>query len=172
MPSVFGARLIVSGTSITGSFILGANPVDASSRPSLPFGTFGLVHTPDQVLLRWTPAPPFQVWCYQHFGSSWNEPIIAGPERDPDGDGWTNHGEWTTGSVPNDAASFFAVTYANQFLSFMRLSDRTYRVETTSDPWESWVLHQSVPSGTGTIQLPLPIEGPRRFFRVAISYTP
>lgn len=164
--------VIANATTITGSFILGANPMDADSQPSLPFGTFGLVHTAEQVSLRWTPAPPFQVWCYQHFGSSWNDPLIAGPERDPDGDGWTNHGEWTTGSVPNDPSSFFAVTYSDHHLSFMRLPDRSYRVETTTDPSESWAPHSSIPAGTGTIQLPLPQDGPRRFFRVAISYVP
>jgi autotransporter-associated beta strand protein len=164
--------VIANGTTITGSFILGANPMDASSKPSLPFGTFALVQTPDQIRLRWNPASPFQVWCYQHFGNSWNDPLIAGSERDPDGDGWTNHGEWTAGSVPTDASSFFAVTYANQSLSFMRLPDRTYRVETTTDLSESWVLHSAVPTGSGTIQVPLSQEGQRRFFRVAISYAP
>ena len=164
---------VLSATTLGGSFSLGANPVDSSGRPSLLFGSFSLVQSPSGVNLVWTPAPPFQIWQYENFAGAWNDPLIAGPDRDPDGDGWTNNDEWITGSVPNNPTSAFRIAFAMNGISFTKIAGRLYRVETATDLNGGWTTHTTLPSGSGPVTVPvLPGNGQRRFYRVAVAWAP
>lgn len=163
---------VLTATTLTGSFTLGtAQLLDSLGRPSQPFGSFSLTQSATAVNLLWTPAPPFQVWQYEHFGDSWNNPLIAGPNADPDGDGWSNLNEWISANLPNDSNSRFSASIAPAGITFERSAGRTYRVETTTDLSGSWNLHATVPAGTGPITIPITTtSGERRFFRVAVSF--
>lgn len=164
---------ILTCTNRVGNFMLDSNPVDPQARPSQPFGEFSLVHNPLSIVLRWTPAPPFQVWLYESFGDSWDDPSIAGSGADPDGDGWTNEAEWITGHHPADSQSRFSAVIDDHALTFTRLEGRSYRVETSTNPSAGWILHTLVPAGVGPIAIPLaPGSDPLRFYRVAVSSSP
>jgi autotransporter-associated beta strand protein len=163
---------VLTTTSLTGSFALGTETLlDSFGRPSQPFGNFSLAHTATAVNLVWTPAPPFQVWQYENFGDSWNNPLIAGPNADPDGDAWSNLNEWISGNLPNDPNSRFTTAISPAGITFLRSAGRSYRIERSTQLNGSWTLHATVPNGTGTFTIPVtPGSGGRTFYRVAITF--
>jgi autotransporter-associated beta strand protein len=163
---------VITSTSLSGTFSLGASSTDSLGRPSLPFGVFSLVQSTAGMNLVWTPAPPFQVWQYENFGNSWNDPLTAGPERDPDGDGWSNQNEWISGTIPNDSASRLAATITSNEISFHRAAGRSYRVESSNTLASGWTTHSQVPVGTGLISIPVSPGGPRTFYRIAVFMNP
>lgn len=163
---------VLIANSINGTFTMGPEPQSAAGLPSRPFGTFSLIQNSTRVALRWLPAPPYQVWTYQNFGGSWEDASIAGPHRDPDGDAWTNEGEWVAGTDPNSSTSAFTPVYGAQTLSFERLPDRIYEIQTTTDPAAGWTTQSTLASGAGPIQVNLSGGGVRRFYRIAIRYLP
>jgi hypothetical protein len=123
--------------------------------------------------LLWSPASDFQVWQYEQFGEQWSAPAVAGPDRDPDGDGWTNNDEWITGTLPNSAASRFVASFGPAGVTFTKVAGRTYNVETSADPRGGWTPYATVPSGAGSVTVPVsPAAAPRRFFRVSVGWSP
>jgi autotransporter-associated beta strand protein len=164
---------VITATTIAGSFSLGTAQVDSLGRPSQPFGAFSLVQSAAGVDLLWSPASDFQVWQYEHFGDQWSDPAVAGPDRDPDGDGWTNNDEWITGTLPNSAASRFVASFGPAGVTFTKVAGRTYNVETSADPRGGWTPYATVPSGAGSVTVPVsPAAAPRRFFRVSVGWSP
>ncbi|MEY3897921.1 MAG: hypothetical protein RLZZ214_3442, partial [Verrucomicrobiota bacterium] len=164
---------VLATTSLTGSFSLGTSTVDSLGRPSQPFGAFSLAPSPTGVNLMWTPASAFQIWQYENFGNSWNDPLIAGPDRDPDGDGWSNENEWISGTLPTNSNSRLAATISPTSISFERTAGRSYRIETSTDLASGWTTHSQVPAGTGPITLPVsPGSAPQTFYRIAVSMNP
>lgn len=164
---------VITSTSLSGVFSLGVSSLDSLGRPSQPFGVFSLAQSPAGVNLVWTPAPPFQVWQYENFGNSWNDPLTAGPDRDPDGDGWSNQDEWISGTLPNNSASLLAATISSNAISFHRAAGRSYRVESSNNLASGWTTHSQVPVGTGLISIPVPPgSSPRTFYRIAVSINP
>ena len=161
---------VLASASLSGSFLLGASPVDALGKPSQPFGQFSLAQATSGVNLVWAPAPPFQVWQFENFGNSWNDPLTAGPERDPDGDGWSNENEWISGTLPDQSASRLNAAITANNISFDRAAGRAYRVETSTGLSGGWSTHTLVPSGTGRITIPIsPGDAPHVFYRIAVS---
>jgi autotransporter-associated beta strand protein len=165
---------ILTNHSRSGAFSLASDvPKDSFGHPATPFGVFNLVHAASGVLLEWVPAPPFQVWQYENFAELWDNETVAGPARDPDADGWTNLDEWIVGTLPTVATSRFVATFAAGNLSFDRLADRIYRVETSESLAGDWTLHALAPAGAGTVSIPCPSHpGNTRFYRVSISRVP
>ena len=102
----------------------------------------------------------------------WDDPAIAGPDRDPDGDGWSNENEWISGTVPTNSASRLAATITSNSISFERSAGRSYRIETSTSLASGWTTHSLVPAGTGPITLPISPSAPRTFYRIAASITP
>jgi autotransporter-associated beta strand protein len=164
---------VLAASSLSGAFSLGASTVDSLGKPSQPFGEFSLAPSAAGVNLVWTPAPPFQVWQYENFGNSWNDPLTAGSDSDSDGDGWSNENEWISGTLPNDSASRLTATITPNAISFHRVAGRSYRIETSTNLASGWTTHSQVPAGTGPIALPIsPSSAPQIFYRVAVSITP
>ncbi len=164
---------VLSATSISGGFGLGTVSADASGDPAGPFGSFSISSSPTSVVLQWTPGTAFQIWQYDQFGSNWNSSSIAGPTADPDGDGWSNQDEWVIGSHPLNAASRFTTSLSTSGITFTRTAGRAYRVETSTTLSSGWTLLANVAAGTGPITVPPPVNpGPKRFYRVVISYSP
>ena len=164
---------VLSASTLTGSFIAGTNPTDSLGKPSQPFGTFSLAQATSGVNLIWSPAPAFQVWQYEQFGNDWNNPLVAGPAQDPDGDGWTNYNEWITGTLPKNPASRFVATLAQGGITFNRLPDRTYRVDSSTDLKSNWTTYATVSSGSGPVTIPVsPGSASRIFYRIAVSINP
>jgi autotransporter-associated beta strand protein len=164
---------VLTATSIAGSFTLNSGTVDSIGGPSLPYGDFNLVQTPASVSIQWTPAPPFRTWQYVNFGTSWDNPSIAGADQDPDADGWSNENEWITGTDPKQASSRFTATLDRSGLLFNRVEGRNYRIETTANLQDGWTTHANVPSGSGPVTIPImPTGEPRRFYRVAVTWNP
>ena len=164
---------VLTANSIAGSFTLASGAVDSTGGSSLPYGDFNLVQTPASVSLQWTPAPPFRTWQYVSFGTSWDDPSIAGADQDPDADGWSNANEWITGTDPKKASSRFTATLDQSGLFFNRVEGRSYRIETTANLQDEWTTHAIVPSGSGSVTIPIiPTGEPRRFYRVAVGWNP
>jgi len=164
---------VLAATNLTGTPILGAVSADASGKPAAPFGSFAIIASATGVDLQWTPSSPWDRWLYLKFGADWNNPLIAGPASDPDGDGWTNESEWVTGTEPNNAASRFTIACTGNAVSFERIDGRIYQVQTSTDPAGPWLHHAYAPPGAGSVEIPGPPNpGPRRFFRVLVSLAP
>jgi autotransporter-associated beta strand protein len=164
---------ILSATLLDGTFSIGSTPSDSLARSASIFGQFSLRQTSSGVDLLWTPAPPFQLWQYENFGNAWNDPLLAGPNQDPDGDAWSNENEWISGTDPKLATSKLAPTLSQDGISFIRTAGRSYRVEVASDLSGAWSLHSLVPVGSGLITIPIPSKSTARcFFRVAVTQAP
>ena len=159
---------ILNAASLTGAPVLGTLSRDSGGRPAAPFGTFSLTTGATGIVLHWTPSGPWPRWLYASFGEAWNDPLVAAPGADPDGDGQDNHAEWIFGTVPGNQASRFQPEWTGGSLVIHRAHGRGYRVETTNTLDGQWTIHTNVPSGSGPITIPCP-QGTekKRFFRVA-----
>ncbi|MES2476651.1 MAG: endonuclease/exonuclease/phosphatase family protein [Verrucomicrobiota bacterium] len=91
---------------------------------------------------------------------------------DSDGDGATDADEWVFGTDPEDAGSWFAVTFEQMDplslrLTFPTVLGRNYAVESSIDLLE-WSTHPAF-SGDGNIatrEFPITPEEPERFYRI------
>lgn len=164
---------ILTASSLSGAPILGSVSADASGRPAAPFGSFTLQSSSTAVILVWEPSPPYDRWAYSQFALSWNDPQISGPSRDPDGDGISNRNEWIFGTGAADSTSRFATTTHPAGLSFVRAAGRIYQVQSATSPTGPWIHHADVPAGTGPVTVATSTsQGPRRFYRLKVSFNP
>lgn len=164
---------VITTTNLTGAPVLGSVSEDSAGNPAAPFGSFSIIASTTGVNLQWTPSSAWDRWLYLKFGADWNNPLIAGPASDPDGDGWSNESEWVTGSEPRNPASRFTIACTGNAVSFERVDGRTYQVQTATNPAGPWVHHAYAPQGAGPVVIPGPVNpGPRRFFRVVVSMVP
>lgn len=161
---------ILNTASLTGVPALGSVSRDSGGRPAGPYGTFSLTTGANAIVLNWTPSGPWPRWLYASFGEAWDDPLVAAPGADPDGDGHDNHTEWIFGTIPTDPASRFQPEWTGGALTIHRIHGRGYRVETSITLDGPWSFHADVPAGTGPIAIPCP-QGTEstRFFRVAVT---
>ena len=109
-------------------------------------------------------------------GLSLGAEITAGTDPsnpDSDGDGWNDGDEINLRANPLDAADrpssvpVFTATPGIISVAFASRSDRTYRIEQSSD-LENWNVLEGTISGRGAVvSRDIPVEGNRRFFRIS-----
>ena len=107
------------------------------------------------------------------FGFDPLNPLDAG--LDADGDGLTNLQEFQMGSNPRDASSGISISSitlsvdgTNVVLSFIAFANQTYTVEAATSFGGSWtpVRDIAAEATTRTVQVPVPVNGPMKFFRL------
>ena len=125
-----------------------------------------------------TENSPVISWRLLHFGTSENTGNAA-DIADPDGDGWTNHQEFISGTHPLDRASLLKIDQMqavgiNMQLSFPTVVGKTYRVERSDTLAEaSWQTVQDNIAGTGGTLQATDSGGAsrqRRFYRIVVSF--
>jgi hypothetical protein len=90
--------------------------------------------------------------------------------EDLDGDSWSNRDEWISGHEPNNKASRFKAVYNGTSMSFIRLADRRYRIQSSTN-LQTWLDLIQVPQGVGESSHTLPVTtAPRTFYRVIVEY--
>jgi autotransporter-associated beta strand protein len=113
-------------------------------------------------------ANGFESWVAGYPGIS-----NAASDADPDGDGWKNFDEWIAGTDPTSPTSRFSLTVSSSGVSFDRLADRFYQLQTSNLLTNDWQNHMDPITGSGPVTVVHPPNpGPRRFYRVVISYNP
>lgn len=116
-------------------------------------------------------------WQVQYFGE--NNPL-AGPDRDPDGDGLTNLFEFTAGIIPTSGSSSFhhriepGPPGQMRIIFLPRLADRNYMIEssTTLGPaadWQSLTSFTTSDAGNVRTLTDLSATGATKFYRVRIT---
>jgi len=157
--------IAIASSALTG-FDAAAITIDASAIPQA-VGNWSVRKTGNTLELVFTLGG-FPGWIEGY-------PTISDPsaEADPDGDGWTNQDEWVIGTDPTSSSSRFTTTVSPSGITFIRTSGRTYRVETSTTLTGGWTLLANVAAGTGSVTVPPPSNpGPKRFYRVIVSYLP
>ncbi len=81
---------ILSGGSVSGSFVLGTPTTDSAEHNVASFGSFALQQTATTVTLTWNASTPAENWQRANFGVNWNNPAVASEAADPDHDGHSN----------------------------------------------------------------------------------
>ena len=116
-------------------------------------------------------------WRQTNFGTISNSGNTA-DGADPDGDGWINAQEFTSGTDPNDRTSLLKISQMtpdgnDMTLGFLTVLGKTYRLE-RSDTLQngSWQTVQNNIAGTGgTVQIidPDGTAQPNRFYRIVVT---
>ena len=157
--------IATASASLTG-FDPAAVTVDASSIPQA-VGVWSVRKTGNTLELVFSPDA-YPSWIAGYPGIS---DLSRG--ADPDGDGWTNHDEWVTGTDPTQGGSRFSTTVTPAGLTFTRVPGRTYQIDTCTALNGDWVFHAAVASGSGPVTVAHPpAAGPRRFYRVIVTLQP
>jgi autotransporter-associated beta strand protein len=89
----------LTGSNITGGFILGTVTADPAGRPVSNYGTLSLQQNATSASLVFTPHTPSEIWRFAHFGTIANSGNAA-DGSDPDKDGLNNLLEYALGSIP------------------------------------------------------------------------
>jgi len=153
---------VLTASSLTGTFKLGAVSADAQNRSVTGFGAFTLQHTASAVNLVWTPASPFQQWQAASFGANWNNAAVSGNLMDPNQNGIANLIECALSGDPMGNTTGLSVlpvlgrNASNHLtLTFTRVPSRTdltlivQGADTLGGPWTD--LAQSVSGGAFTV---------------------
>ena len=101
------------------------------------------------------------------------DPLTAsneeGGDADPDSDTFSNFQEYVADTEPTNSASFLHISGVSQHnqLLFQSSSQRTYRVQTTSNLTEQlWQTSQTVPGTGGLIAIPMTNQSPVGIYRI------
>lgn len=166
--------------------ITGFNPanviIDDTAFPGTA-GTWSVRVDGSDLVLDYTPPPPFELWQIEEFAGDAGNPLIAGAAADPDHDGMENLLEFALGTDPNQPGS---TPVAMDFMDvsgtlYLRLTiprnaaatDVTFTVQTTSDPADpgSWTADDTVVIEDTPALLVVrdALAGPRRFIRLMVE---
>ena len=136
----------------------------------------------------------FTTWRTQHFdAAALADPLVSGPDADPDGDGWSNFLEFALGTLPHWEVAHLPLPEAYpmtvgasdylalEFASWTGAAGLTYTVQVTDD-LEQWddgagfttVVSGPTDNGDGTMSMVIrdttPTSGSeRRFIRLLVS---
>lgn len=157
--------------------------IDATEFPATS-GAWSVTQNGDQILLIYTATTSaFGLWQQAHFGANADDPDIAGPTADPDGDGNTNLLEYSVGSDPklSGPGNWITDTVDIGPDRYLRLSvtknpgatDITFHIEVSPDLDPSNWTPATIEIDT-TSQLrardPVSVDGStRRFIRVRVT---
>lgn len=135
----------INATSVSGTFALGTVSADSTGGTSTAWGTFSVQKSGSLINVVWTPAPPFQQWQAQNFGTNWNVSSVAGDLIDGDRDGLNNLLEYTLlNGDPNALNTGLAPAALKASNGRLALTfDRTARADVTLT-----VLASDAPNGT------------------------
>lgn len=89
---------VLTSTSLTGAFALGAVGDDGIGNKPANYGVFSLAHAASGVTLQWTPLPAWESWRRVSFGAQWNDAAVAGELVDAEHDGAENVVEYAFGT--------------------------------------------------------------------------
>ena len=153
--------------------------IDASAFPEAT-GTWALRVDGDDLMLDYTPPPPFVLWQIAEFEDDAQNPAIAGPTADPDHDGTENLLEYALGMDPNTPDTLPMTTDLVDVsgTDYLRLTiprnpaatDITFLVQTSGD-LQAWSAIDTVIE-TDTPSLLIvrdAIGGSPRFIRLAVT---
>jgi hypothetical protein len=122
------------------------------------------------------PRSALEVWRFDHFGT-FEATGNAADSADPDGDGWSNAGEFAAGTDPNSAAALLKIdrlAFAGNdvVIAFPTVAGRRYRVERSAILLEgSWQIVADPVAGTGgevEVHDEDAAADPRRFYRIVV----
>ena len=172
LASVSTSGLVTAGqvyqttaSGITGSYLGFSSSLALSvlNVTSDDFGSYALDGLPDD-------------WQVQYFGVGSS---LAGPAKDPDGDGYNNLFEYTASLVPTDASSRFALQIQGvsgqvtqrQVIFSPRYSTSTYTIQTSSDlsTWSTLTTGSITDNGTKRTVIDTAATGTRKFYRVNVT---
>ncbi|BCX47911.1 hypothetical protein HAHE_18190 [Haloferula helveola] len=93
---------VLTGSSVSGSFTLGAVSNDPGGRILTDYGTLALQQDATSVTLVFTPdITPTEAWRQANFGVDWDNLAVSGDDIDVEKDGNVNVIEYATGTDPN-----------------------------------------------------------------------
>ena len=154
---------VISASSQTGGFSLGAITADSGGRATTVYGLFTIASDGTGSLLSWTPLTPIVSWRLANFGSTgWNDPKVGGNLADPDHDGLPNILEYFFNSSPTVPST---VGLSGLVVNSTGSLEATYIRRKTSDvvvvgefalspagPWASVDVLEEILSDDGTTQ--------------------
>ena len=114
----------------------------------------------------------FAEWAGRRFNGE-SDPLVIGPDRDPDGDGMSNRDEHLTGTDPADPAAVWRLRQGTDGIwRAATLPGRRYRREASEslapgswEPWGDWIRGDGTP-----LEIPGVVDRPKRFFRLRAEW--
>ncbi|MCU0749089.1 MAG: hypothetical protein MUF13_06020, partial [Akkermansiaceae bacterium] len=178
-PSAF---VVLRSTAPITGFDINQFEIDASGFTA-GLGNWELAIQGNDLVLEYTPLPPFEAWQITEFGVEAENPAVAGENADPDQDGVINLMEYALASDPNSSepATWFVDRVTVEGTEYLRMNlqrnpaatDVTYTVETAGDlagpgSWSSanTFIEAETPS---ELVVRDTLAGPIRFIRLRVS---
>ena len=173
--------LVRSATPITG-FDAENISIDSSGFTSAT-GTWELRESDNDLVIDYTPLPPWEAWLLANFGPEPRNPLIAGEMADPDNDSSPNLMEYSLGTNPNlsEPPGYVLDTVDVEGIDYLRITitrnpaatDVTYTVQTTSDltdpgSWSDLDTEILLDTPTGLVVRDT-LGGPSRFIRLRVT---
>ncbi len=180
---------------VTTNPIPGANSSSFTTPPLTSTSTYwvrasNLVGVADSIAATIIPVAPFVLWQNNHFTvQDLANPLVSGPEADPDGDGLTNDQEYLFGLLPKDSSpspspatslsgNQITLTFTAMLATGPGYSGLTRRYTLESSNALNATVWTPLPGYTGiagnnqTITYTASATGPRNFYRLGVRLTP
>lgn len=185
----------IGNTGVTSNPVSGATGSSMTTPPLTSATTYwvrasNLAGTADSIAATVTPASPFNFWQNNQFTpAQLADPLVSGPDADPDGDGLTNDQEYLFGLLPltgNPSPSPAAALSGNQIsLTFTATLatgpgytglTRRYTLESSGSlngaAWTPIAGYIDIAGNGQTVTYTAPATGPRAFYRLGVRLVP